>query len=111
MSSVDRLPPLAYEHDGAVHKHLALLVCCEDAVAIVDADDDVDGVGGVVAAAHLHCLDDERGCADARERLCGGDAGGVANHTLRDCLIVVDVADTIDGAAVRVIDDGGEAGL
>ena len=104
-------PPLAHKHDRAVHEHLALLVCCEDAVAIVDADDDVDGVGGVVAAAHLHCLDDERGCADAREGLCGGDAGGVTDHALRDCLIVVDVADTVDGAAVRVIDDGGEAGL
>ena len=111
MSSVDRLPPLAHEHDGAVHEHLALCVRRKDAVAIVDADDDVDWVGGVVAAAHLHCLYNERAAADAREGLCSGDAGGVADHALRDGLIVVDVADTVDGSAVRVIDDGGEAGL
>ena len=101
----------ADKDDGAVHEHLALCVCCEDAVAIVNGDNDVDRVGGVVAAAHLYCLYDERTTANAREGLRGGEAAGVANHALRDRLIVVDVGDAVDGAAVRVIDDGGEAGL
>ena len=106
-----RLYLSAHKHDCAVCEHLTLLVRREDAVAVVNGNDNVHGVGGVVAAAHLHCLHDERAAADARERLCVVEAARVADHAAFDGPIVVDVADTVDGAAARVIDDGGEAGL
>ena len=64
----------AHKHDAAVHEHLALSIRREDAVAVVNGDDNVHGVRGVVAAAHLHRPYDERAAAGTRECLCRRNA-------------------------------------
>ena len=64
----------AHKHDVSVHEHLALCVCRKDSVAVINGDDNVHGVGGVVAAAHLHRSYDERAAASTRECLCRRDA-------------------------------------